>query len=183
LSIVNGHHLRVHFGWPLRHTLKASPATRSLIAAASHIAPRPSQIALCVCRSDSTKHVVVKSRRHGGIQRCKSSQAWGFKFLCGISPPLAPIFGKNMRGMLVKQLAILANLAMLLFVAYMFAEYGMPKNGEILQVVVFVAAPTLSLAAIWRSGRGPSLPNKEESTFELARKALRAKLRRLAEHS
>jgi hypothetical protein len=85
--------------------------------------------------------------------------------------------------MLVKQLAILANLATLVFIVYMLAKSGLPEKNEILIVASIFTTPILSLVAFWNSGRGPSSPNKEESTFELARKALRAKLRRLAEHS
>ncbi len=78
----------------------------------------------------------------------------------------------------MRSLAFIANLGLLGLVGYMTINFGLPSQNEVLMMGTMIAAPILSLVALWRSAS--HVGKQEESTFQLARKAIRAKLREAA---
>lgn len=79
----------------------------------------------------------------------------------------------------MKAAAVIANVYLIGVVVYMFAENGPPNDDELFFVLGMIVAPVLS---IWALAQVPSVPSSaEESTAGLARRALRAKLKKAAE--
>lgn len=80
----------------------------------------------------------------------------------------------------MKLIAWALNLLLLALTAAEVSKRGMPRGDDYWYVVVMFAAPIASSIALWfaRPARGT-----EESTYSLARKALRARLRRMGEAS
>ncbi len=75
----------------------------------------------------------------------------------------------------MRKLAIVANLGLLSWVLYMY----LTEDADI-EIALLVSCPAImSLIALKRTSV-PSASKSEESTFELARQALRAKLRNAA---
>ena len=85
------------------------------------------------------------------------------------------------RGVSMRIVAIIANLSLLAGLAYMLAEVGFPKPHEATFVLLIFLAPVASLIAFWLDSRQGKARNREDSTLQLARKAVRAKLRRAAQ--
>jgi hypothetical protein len=79
---------------------------------------------------------------------------------------------------LIRKLALLANVVMLATFVYFVAQHGLPKDGEVFLSTLMFAAPGLSLIALF--GRTAADQSTELSTFELARRAFRVWLKRLA---
>jgi hypothetical protein len=80
--------------------------------------------------------------------------------------------------MTLKTIAIAANLGLLGVVLYALTQYGTPSGDDQLMVLMMVVAPVLSIITLVRIEQPSS---DEESTANLARKALRAKLKKAAD--